>query len=67
MTTSWDLDDWFVALLVAGAWVASTVFLFLHHSDLNFATWATFGATIVGVYHFLSVRDDKEKDTCSPS
>lgn len=67
MTSSWDLDDWFVALLVGGAWAASTVFLFLHYSDMNFVTWSGFGVTIVGAYHWMSVRDDKEKDSCPSS
>lgn len=50
--------------LVSVAWVAATVFLFVHHSDMNFATWATFSATVTGVYHWTTVHDDKTPD-CS--
>lgn len=59
---NWDLDDWFVAALVTTAWIFSAVFLWRHPSDLNFATFATLSGTLVGVYHFLSVKDDKSED-----
>lgn len=49
-------------VLVTGAWVASTVYLFRHPSDMNFATWATLCGTMTGFYHFMTVKDDKTKD-----
>lgn len=57
-----DLRDWLVMGLVTIAWVAATVFLFKYHTEMDFATWATFSATITGVYHFLCVHDDKVPD-----
>lgn len=59
----WDLTDWLIAFLVTAAWIAATVFLFIHPDPLNFATWATVSGTLVGVYHWLRVRDDKIKDS----
>ncbi len=62
-----DLRDVFIFVMVSAAWIAGTVYLFYNRTDLNFATWATFSATILGAYHWISMRDDKEKDVCSPS
>jgi hypothetical protein len=49
-------------VLVTGAWVASTVYLFRHPSDMNFATWATLCGTMTGFYHYMTQRDDKTPD-----
>jgi hypothetical protein len=57
-----DLRDHLVMTIVTGAWVISTWFLWEHPTDVNFATWAGFGATMTGTYHWLNLRDDKEKD-----
>ena len=57
-----DARDWFVMGLVAVAWTAATVFLFLHHSDMNFVTWAGVCTTMTGVYHWITVRDQKVSD-----
>ena len=59
----WNFDDWFVAVHVNAAWMAATVFVYHHPDPVNFATWATFSATAVGVYHWLIIRDSKEKDS----
>lgn len=57
-----DYRDFAVLVLVTMGWVAATLFLFIHPSATNFATWAGFGATVGGVYHFLCVNDDKRVD-----
>jgi hypothetical protein len=57
-----DFRDDAVMGLVTAAWISATVFLFIHPSEVNFATWATFSATICGVYHWLCVFDDKRPD-----
>jgi hypothetical protein len=60
---NWDLDDWFVAALVTSAWLFSAVFLWRHPTDLNFATFATLSATMIGAYHWISFKDDTTPDS----
>ena len=57
-----DHTDLIVFLMVSLAWIAGTVFLFMHPSDMNFATWATFSATITAVYHWIIFKDSKIPD-----
>jgi hypothetical protein len=57
-----DFRDWFVIALVTGAWTASLVFVFLHPTDGNFLGWCGLCATMGSIYHWLTIRDDKEKD-----
>lgn len=57
-----DARDWFVMILVAGVWIASTVFLFKNPVTTNFMTWSGVCATMTGVFHFLCVHDDKQQD-----
>src|SRR5580658_3043427 len=57
-----DCRDTFVMILVAAGWTAATIFLFLHASATNFATWSGFSATACGAYHWLCVSDDKRAD-----
>jgi len=60
-----DFRDWFILLLVSGAWIASTAYLFMFHSDANFAIWGGITTTITGAYHFLVIKDSKQADaTC---
>jgi membrane protease YdiL (CAAX protease family) len=59
-----DVRDWLVMCIVTCAWLASTVFLFLHPDPANFATWAALGATMTGAYHWICYRDQKEADRC---
>jgi squalene cyclase len=54
--------DWFVMGHVNAALIAATVFLFKHSDTMNFATWGTVLVTVIGVYHWLVIRDSKEKD-----
>ena len=54
--------DIFVMVIVSAAWIASTVYIFLHASDVNFATWCGMSATMGGIYHWLTVYDDKKPD-----
>ena len=55
--------DFLVGVIVTAEWAAATVYLFLHPSEINFGTWCGFGATIGGIYHWLTVYDDKRPDT----
>jgi hypothetical protein len=55
-------SDWFVMILVAAIWVAATVWIFLHASAEAFGMWCGLAATLGGVYHWLTIRDDKLKD-----
>lgn len=58
-----DARDWFVMILVAAIWIAGTVFLFLHHSQpAIFATWCGLCTTMGGLYHWLTLRDQKVPD-----
>lgn len=57
-----DARDWFVMGAVTAAWMASTVYLFIHPSEPAFATWAGLAATMTAAYHFLIVSDDKRPD-----
>ena len=59
-----DFRDWFIILLVAAAWMASTVFLFHHPEAPNFVTWSGLCATMGSIYHFLVIRDSKTEDRC---
>ena len=62
MTKGWDLDDWIILILVTGALISATIFLFKHASTEVFVAWCGLIPTITGVYHFLSVKDDKSED-----
>ena len=66
-----DLRDIWVVLAVSAAWVFSTIYLFRHPSDMNFATWAALCTTVTGVYHWICMKDDKIPDhgdqQCLPS
>lgn len=57
-----QLKDYLVMVIVTAAWVAGTTYIFVHPSDVNFATWAAMAATMGGLYHWLTVYDDKRPD-----
>jgi hypothetical protein len=57
-----DARDWFVMLLVTAAWIAGTVWVFIHPDAEAFAAWCGLCATMGGVYHWLTIRDSKVKD-----
>jgi hypothetical protein len=52
-----DIRDWFTGIVIAAAWAAATVYLFIFHSDINFATYAGLCATMTGFYHWVISRD----------
>lgn len=52
-----DLRDWLVGGLVPGMWTFASVYLWQHPTDINFATWATASATMIGAYHYLNIKD----------
>ena len=51
-------------LVVTAVLGAGTVYLFIHPGDIAFGTWGGIVTTITGVYHWLNIRDSKEKDAC---
>jgi hypothetical protein len=57
-----DVRDWVVIGLMAGIQVSATVFLFKFPTAMNFGTWATVCGGLVSAYHWLVIRDSKEKD-----
>lgn len=59
-----DCRDWFVILFVANLGAAATVYLFMYHDPVVFATWGTILTTIGGIFHWLTVRDSKVADAC---
>lgn len=64
MMSGWDLDDWIIMALVVLIMLAGTVYLFLHPAAAVFAAWCGLVTTVTGVFHFMRVKDDKEKDSC---
>lgn len=61
-----NVRDWFVILLVALVWIASTVFLFLYPKEANFATWAAVCGTMTAAYRWLDLKDSKVPDARDP-
>lgn len=67
-----DIRDWAILVLMALAGLVSDVFLFvtLHQAGTAqlgaavaaFATWGTFHAALLSAYHWMVIRDSKEKD-----
>jgi uncharacterized MnhB-related membrane protein len=57
-----DTKDWFIMIAVAGA-VAALIALAFKHTDTAVAI-AVCGAvpTMLGLYHWFAIRDDKTKD-----
>lgn len=65
LLTKNDCRDWFVMALFANLGIAATVYLFMHPSDMAFATWGGILSTNAGVFHWLTVKDAKVPDACS--
>jgi hypothetical protein len=63
VTKGWDLDDWIILILVTGALIAATVYMFKHADVAVFVAWCGLVPTITGVYHWLTIRDDKTPDS----
>lgn len=63
MNNQRDARDWVVMALVSLGGLAATVFLFCYPSSVNFATWSGFEGTLFGVYHWLTISDDKRVDS----
>lgn len=61
-----DTRDWFIMILTACIWAAGTVFIFKFGSKDNavllMSSWGGICGTMGGIYHWLTIRDDKEKD-----
>jgi hypothetical protein len=58
------LLDWLVMALVSLLWITSTIYLFIHPSEADFATWGTICSVMTGVYHWLNIHDQKYPDAC---
>lgn len=50
--------------IVTAVLIAATIYLFIHAATPVFLAWCGFVPTVTGVYHWLTVRDSKEKDQC---
>jgi hypothetical protein len=59
-----DFRDWYIMLHMGGMLSASTWFMFLHPEC--FSQWAMFVATVGGIFHWLTIVDDKKPDAKSP-
>lgn len=57
-----DARDWVVMAIVTAEWAAATAFLFKHPDAQNFVTWSAVCTTMVALYHFLCIIDDKRAD-----
>jgi hypothetical protein len=61
-----DARDWFVMILVAGVWIAGTVFIFVFGSKDNavalLGAWGVICGSFGGFYHWFVLRDSKTKD-----
>ena len=57
-----DYRDTTVMILVCSEAIASTIFLYMHPAPVNFATWAGLVATTGGIFHWLTISDDKRVD-----
>jgi hypothetical protein len=64
---AFDLRDWFTLGLVAGGFVASWVYVFLHPSVEAFGICVGAVGTFSSVFHWLCVHDDKSPDRKSDS
>ncbi len=63
MLKFWGFVDWIVLFLVTAGWGAGTAYLFMHPSAEVFVAWCGLAATMTGVYHWLTLRDAKVKDS----
>jgi hypothetical protein len=59
-----NIRDWFVLVLVALLWIAATIYLFIHPSEADFATWGAICGTMTGAYRWLDLKDSKVPDAC---
>jgi hypothetical protein len=55
-------DDYMIMGSITGILITASIYIFTHPSDVNFASWCGLIATVVGVYHWLRVIDDKRPD-----
>lgn len=57
-----DGKDLFIICLITAGWLASTVFLFLHPAEGNFATWGVWSAAVTAAYRWIDYKDSKVPD-----
>lgn len=57
-----EVRDWFVLGCISFVGLAATLFLFKYPSATNFATFAGLQVTLMGAYHWMVIRDSKQKD-----
>lgn len=49
-------------LLVGATWVSALSFIVWKPTEMNFASWAGLNTSMLGVYHWIIVKDDKQMD-----
>jgi hypothetical protein len=57
-----DYRDYLTFASVVGILTVASVYLFKYHSDTVFGVWSGVVATVTGIFHSLSVYDDKHED-----
>jgi hypothetical protein len=57
-----DWRDHAIAIALVAVLTIATVYLFKFHSDMTFGGWVTLVGTLVPLFHWLSIFDDKRPD-----
>jgi hypothetical protein len=57
-----DIRDYLTFVSVAGILAVASTYLFRYHSDTVFGIWAGVVSTVTGIFHGLTVYDDKHED-----
>jgi len=57
-----DNRDWVTLTLIACGFIASWVYAFIHPSNEVYAICVGGVGTFGAIFHWICVRDDKEKD-----
>ena len=62
MKTVRDWRDHAIAIALVAVLAIATIYLFKFHSDMTFGGWVTLVGTLVPLFHWLSIFDDKRPD-----
>ena len=62
MTQQQDIRDWYIMLHISSFAIATMMFVYTHPSEGNFASMCASIASILGLYHWFTLRDSKEPD-----
>lgn len=63
MKTVRDWRDHAIAIAVVSVMLIASVYLFKYHSDMAFGAWVTLVGTLIPLFHYLSIFDDKRPDS----